>query len=213
MNAEAELQKTRDPERTRAAILAAAAEVFADKGFDGSRIALIAKLADVPSGLLYHYFPSKRALFDAALNDAFSPHVERMTGVLASAEPRLESLEQVVRAYFKILRDNPRLSRIVGWWYACLGWVECPEPAHAIWKIKVAGVAFVERLQKSGAVRHDTDPEGVVLSILALCQHWHMSHGENLHLLRLDANANPHEVRLNQIVDFIIRGLRPTPQS
>lgn len=213
MNGQAESSKARDPERTRAAILGAAVEVFADKGFDGSRIALIARLADVPSGLLYHYFPSKRALFDAALNEAFGPHVERMTGVLASAEPRLASLEQVVRAYFKILRENPRLSRIVGWWYACLGWVECPEPAHSIWEMKKAGVAFVERLQQSGAVRRDADPEGVVLSILALCQHWHMSHGENLHLLRLDANENPHEVRLNQIVDFINRGLLPTSHN
>ena len=199
----------RDPERTRTAILEAAAEVFADKGFDGSRIALIATRADVPSGLLYHYFPSKRALFDAALNQAFGPHVEQMTAVIATAEPKLESLEKLVRAYFQILRENPRLSRIVGWWYACLGWVECPEPAHSIWKIKVAAVTFVERLQQSGAVRRDADPEGVVLSILALCQHWHMSHGENLHLLKLDKNENPHEVRLNQIVDFMHRGLTP----
>ena len=39
MNARMEAQKTRDAERTKAAILTAAAEVFADKGFDGSRVA------------------------------------------------------------------------------------------------------------------------------------------------------------------------------
>lgn len=209
MNDRMEAQKTRDAERTKAAILTAAAEVFADKGFDGSRVATIATLAEVPSGLLYHYFPSKRALFEAALGQAFSPYVERMTAALANAEPRLESLDQLVRQYFAILRDNPRLARMVGWWYASLGWVESPEPAHAIWKIKQAAVSFVERLQQSGAVRHDADPEGVVLSILALCQHWHMSHGENLHLLRLGANQDPHEVRLTQILDFMNRGLRP----
>lgn len=209
MHAETEPHKARDPERTKAAILTAAAEVFADKGFDGSRVALIANRADVPTGLLYHYFPSKRALFEAALSQAFNPYVERLTMLLAAAEPRLESLELMVRQYFGILRDNPRLARIVGWWYASLGWVESPEPAHAIWRIKQAAVTFVERLQHSGAVRHDADPEGVVLSILALTQHWHMSHGENLHLLKLGANQDPHEVRLRQIVDFMHRGLRP----
>lgn len=200
--------KTRDPERTRSAILEAAADVFAEKGFDG-RVVLIASRAGVPSGLLYHYFPSKRALFEAALGHAFAPYVETMTAALARAEPKLESFDLMVRQYFRILLDNPRLARIVGWWYACLGWVECPEPAHSIWQIKRAAVQFVERLQQSGAVRRDADPEGVVLSILALCQHWHMSHGENLHLLKLGANQDPHEMRLRQILDLLHRGLRP----
>lgn len=205
----AEPQKSRDPERTRTAILEAAAEVFAEKGFDGGRVAQIARQAEIPGGLLYHYYPSKRALFEATLDQAFGPHVEQMTRALETFEPRLEALEQVVRAYFRILRENPRLSRLVGWWYACLGWVDCPQPAHSIWRIKQAAVAFVERAQQAGAVRRDADAEGVVLSVIALCQHWHLSHGENLHLLRLSQNDDPHEVRLNQIVDFINRGLRP----
>jgi AcrR family transcriptional regulator len=208
MNA-AEVQKSRDAERTRSAILSAAADVFADRGFDGSRIALIADRAEVPTGLLYHYFPSKRALFEATLNQAFGPSIERMAAGLAAADPGIESLERLVRQYFGMLRENPRVARLAAWWYASLGWVESPEPSHAIWKIKEAAVAFVERLQGSGAIRNDADPEGVVLSIIALCQHWHMSHGENLHLLKLGADQDPHEVRLKQIVDVLYRGLRP----
>jgi len=204
-----EPQDIREQENTRALILRAAAEVFADRGFDGSRIATIAARAEVPSGLLYHYFPSKRALFEAALGEAFGPYVTQMTALLEGADPTLESLEQLVRQYFEILRENPRLARIAGWWYASIGWVESPEPAHAIWKIKQSAVAFVGRLRQAGAVRHDADPEGVVLSILALCQHWHMSYGENLHLLKLEADQDPHGVRLEQIVDLIVRSLRP----
>lgn len=204
-----ESTRARDPERTRGAILAAAAEVFADRGFDGSRVAVIASRADVPSGLLYHYFPSKRALFEATLGQAFGPSIDQLTGALAQAEPTFASLELLVRRYFTMLRDNPRLARLAGWWYASVGWTQGPAPAHAIWEIKRAAVAFVERLQQGGAVRRDADPEGVVLTIIALCQHWHMSHGENLHLLRLAPEQDPHEVRLGQIVDVVGRGLHP----
>jgi AcrR family transcriptional regulator len=51
----------------REAILAAAQDVFAEKGFDGATIADIAKAAGVASGTVYLYYESKIELF-AALN-------------------------------------------------------------------------------------------------------------------------------------------------
>ena len=52
----------------RAAILAAAFAEFAAKGFRGATIKSIAQAAGVQSpALLYWYFPSKEALFQAVL--------------------------------------------------------------------------------------------------------------------------------------------------
>ena len=52
---------------TREAILTAARELFADRGFDGATIRAIADRAAVDPALVYHYFDAKERLFEAVL--------------------------------------------------------------------------------------------------------------------------------------------------
>jgi len=54
-------------EETRERLLLAAADVFARRGYDGTRVADIAAAADVSSGALYAHFASKAELLVAAL--------------------------------------------------------------------------------------------------------------------------------------------------
>jgi AcrR family transcriptional regulator len=62
----------RDPERTRAAILAAAIREFAEKGFGGARVDSIAARAGTNKRMLYHYFGDKEALYLIVLEEAYS---------------------------------------------------------------------------------------------------------------------------------------------
>ena len=50
-------------EETRARILEAAEECFAQRGYDGTGVAEICRRADVTKGAFYHHFPSKQVLF------------------------------------------------------------------------------------------------------------------------------------------------------
>ncbi len=61
------VRRTRDPERKRAAILAAAREVFAERGWAGGTIREIAARAGVTHGLVVLHFATKHDLFVAAL--------------------------------------------------------------------------------------------------------------------------------------------------
>lgn len=61
----------RNPERTRAAILAAATEEFADKGIGGARVDAIALRAGTNKRMLYHYFGDKEGLYIAVLENAY----------------------------------------------------------------------------------------------------------------------------------------------
>lgn len=64
-----------DPERTaatRAAILAAAAAVFTEQGFERARMTEVARRAGVAKGTLYLYFDTKEALFEGVLRDALT---------------------------------------------------------------------------------------------------------------------------------------------
>src|ERR1035441_10200351 len=58
---------TRDPDRTRRRILAAALAEFSAKGFAGARVDAIARRAKGNKRMLYHYFGNKEALFGAVL--------------------------------------------------------------------------------------------------------------------------------------------------
>jgi AcrR family transcriptional regulator len=58
---------------TRDAILAAARETFAERGFDGASIRAIATSAGVDPALVHHYFGTKDQLFLAAMNAPIDP--------------------------------------------------------------------------------------------------------------------------------------------
>jgi AcrR family transcriptional regulator len=66
--------KIRDAARTRAKIMEAARDEFAAHGLAGARIEAIARRAGLSKQLLYHYFPSKEALFQEILEHKFGQH-------------------------------------------------------------------------------------------------------------------------------------------
>ncbi|MBE1501943.1 AcrR family transcriptional regulator [Amycolatopsis lexingtonensis] len=59
--------RKRDAAATRLALLDAAAKLFAERGFDRTTVRDIAKLAGVNQSLLFRYFGSKEALFEAVI--------------------------------------------------------------------------------------------------------------------------------------------------
>ncbi|MEM7135345.1 MAG: TetR/AcrR family transcriptional regulator [Myxococcota bacterium] len=76
-------------------------ELFANHTYDGLSIDEIAKRAGISKGLLYHYFPSKRAFYVAAVTAAADQLVEE-TDIDAhgsSAQPNLEGVKEVLRAF------------------------------------------------------------------------------------------------------------------
>jgi AcrR family transcriptional regulator len=58
---------------TREAILAAARDIFAERGFDGASIRAIATSAGVDPALVHHYFGTKEQLFRATIDIPFNP--------------------------------------------------------------------------------------------------------------------------------------------
>jgi AcrR family transcriptional regulator len=58
---------------TREAILSAARDAFADRGYDAASIRLIATAAGVDPALVHHYFGTKDQLFLAAMRAPFDP--------------------------------------------------------------------------------------------------------------------------------------------
>src|SRR5215475_3909202 len=68
---------------TRERLLRAAAAVFAERGYDGTRVADIAAAAGVSNGALYGHFGSKAEL----LVDALRTHGRQLLADLFAADP------------------------------------------------------------------------------------------------------------------------------
>lgn len=59
----------KDPDERKQEILNAAIRVFARKGYEKTSISDIAKEIGVSQGLCYRYFPSKEAMYEAAIDE------------------------------------------------------------------------------------------------------------------------------------------------
>lgn len=81
---------------SRAAILAAAGSSFAKSGLAGARTDLIAADAGVNKALLYYYFKSKEALYEAVVEDHFREFNRQALAVLNGPGPAKEVLLRYV---------------------------------------------------------------------------------------------------------------------
>jgi AcrR family transcriptional regulator len=89
---------------TRTRIVEAALGLFAEHGYEGTSVRMIADEAGMSIGLLYNYFDGKQALLQAIFEESMAD--VRESFARADAVPPSERLEQVIRASFEILRGN-----------------------------------------------------------------------------------------------------------
>lgn len=71
----------RTREQTREEALAAAAKMFAEGGFEGTSLSLIAEHAGISAAALCHHFGSKRGLYDAVTDRIYRSLSELLDGI------------------------------------------------------------------------------------------------------------------------------------
>ncbi len=74
--------RQRRKEARPAELMAAALELFVEKGFAGTRLDDVAARAGVSKGTLYLYFDSKEALFKAVIQEGIVPILEQGAGLI-----------------------------------------------------------------------------------------------------------------------------------
>lgn len=114
-----------DGQRTRRAILDAALDLFAEKGYFGTSLRDVARAVGVRESALYNYFDSKDALFEALLADQQASKQERLAPLADAPIPdgralleqmAIDALEGFVtdreRQFFRIaMSDGIRLAK------------------------------------------------------------------------------------------------------
>ncbi|MBW4032248.1 MAG: TetR/AcrR family transcriptional regulator [Acidobacteria bacterium] len=99
--------------RTRAAILEAAEQVFAELGYTEASIVRITERAGVAQGTFYLYFESKLQVFDELVADLNRRVRHAMSEASAGAATRLESERGGFRGFFAFTAAHPALYRII----------------------------------------------------------------------------------------------------
>jgi AcrR family transcriptional regulator len=89
----------------RRQLLDRAVALFAEHGYDELSMAAIARAAGISKPLLYHYFPSKRQLFEAALAQAAEEHLGRVAP--DPSAPPAAQLATSLHAFLSWIEANP----------------------------------------------------------------------------------------------------------
>jgi len=101
-----------DSAGTRAAILRAAEQVYAEHGLAGARTDAIAAAAGVNKALLYYYFKSKEGLYQAVVGSHVRDFQKQAQEVLSAKGPAGPILLRYVSYHFDFIGTHPHYPRI-----------------------------------------------------------------------------------------------------
>ena len=151
---------TRDPQRTRDRILAAALAEFSAEGFAGARVARIARRARVNKRMLYHYFGNKEDLF----RGIFDRKLVERSGWLADAPADLGAS---LACWFQMACEDSDWIRLIQW--EALGMDDGPVIRESERRAAFAkALTDLRARQDRGLLPAQLDPGHLLLAIMGL---------------------------------------------
>jgi AcrR family transcriptional regulator len=108
--------RPKDPDleaRRRSQILDTAAKVFAGFGFAGTDVQVIADRLSIGKGTVYRYFPTKEALFLAAVERGLHELTTEMDAVLREpVDDPVEQTRRAIRTYLGFFARRPEMAEL-----------------------------------------------------------------------------------------------------
>jgi AcrR family transcriptional regulator len=98
-------RRAEQAEATRAALIAAARELFAQRGYAAVGTEEIVRRARVTRGALYHHFSGKEGLFEAVFEQVEGELTEQVAGVAMGAAGPWEGMRSGARAFLDACLD------------------------------------------------------------------------------------------------------------
>lgn len=105
-------KRSEQGQATREQLVAVATELFGARGYEGTSIEAVLDAAGVSRGSLYHHFPSKEALFEAAMQAVETRVGEETLAAVEGATDAASLLRAGCLAWIRIAGD-PVVQRII----------------------------------------------------------------------------------------------------
>jgi AcrR family transcriptional regulator len=148
-------------EETKARILGAAFQEFAEYGVAGARVDRIAKNAACNKNLIYVYFDSKENLFSTVLD-------HHLADAYAGLEFTPDNLPDLARRVFDYSQAHPDVYRLLAW--ATLERTTARPPARE--REHDRKLPLIREQQSAGAVAEGVPAELILMAVMALATAW-----------------------------------------
>ncbi len=204
---------TRDPERTRAAILRAATAEITAKGLTGARVDAIAVRAGVNKRMLYHYFGDKQGLYLAVLEHTYAAIRAAEIGLNLTELDPVAGMRRLVLFTWQYFIDHPEFLSLLA--TENMNRAAYLKKSKQIRTLHAPLVGMIEVLLKRGAAakvfRAGVDPIELYISIAAL-GFFYMSNRYTLSTIFGEDLNEPERLarRGEHIVEVILAYLKPT---
>ncbi len=206
MNETTTLPKTRDAEQSRGRILDAAEALFLAEGFSRTALSRVAARAAVPKSLIFHYFPTKQALWEAVKLRRLEGFVSRQRELFRRGPVTIEELVASIRDYFALLRDDPAFIRL------CARAGLEPGLNCARFDPELIG-PFIARLEEAaarGLIRPGIEPVYLLALIIAAVTQWFEARDDFANWPGMPANATADPAYLETIIEVLLHGTLAT---
>jgi AcrR family transcriptional regulator len=201
-SADAVPARDRTGDDTTRRLVAAAAEVFAEKGYDGAGVAEIARRAGLTTGAIYSRYSGKAELLAAAVQDSVP---EQMKQLLAESGPTCRATD-ILRAVGGHLVTRDPIGRTDLLLEAVVAARRDPEVAalvhEALRARKARWAALIESSRARGELAGDVDTDALV----------HLAHAIGLGFLAYEAVGidNPAPGPWQTLIAKLVASLTPS---
>ena len=157
-------------EKSRRRILNTSIRLFARHGLAGVSVDEIVKIAGVNKRMVYHYFGSKEALYQAALADEYSKLEELEIKTLHPGDPIDKVVGDMVSAYFSFLQKNPDFVQLILQENLNQG-LNLERMNAPLSKSPMLNLLIqtVNTGQKNGTVQKNVDSRFLLISLIGIC--------------------------------------------
>lgn len=197
---------------TAAALLEAARDLFANRGYDGASIRAITDRAGANLGAVNYHFGSKEALYDRVIETFLAPLRERVVEAAATDAPPLDRIEAILRTDFEHCVQEPAMPRLI---LQQIASGRLPPPPARAWIRQALGILgdLIQTGQADGTIRAG-DPRFMALSAIAPILFVHLLRGPLHDAIGLDLDdRRAREALLDQLLASVRGGLAAPPEA
>jgi AcrR family transcriptional regulator len=203
-------ERERNGARSREAILDAAQQLFAHRGYEATSLQDVGAAAGVSRGTPGYFFGSKeelyRAVLERGLEQVRSAVRSGRDRALASAEPPEVVLAGVVGEYYDFICDHPAFIRLIEWEALSGGRQLANLPPHLEATQEALGAIISELALEPG---QEAQARQLLLSLIGLC--WFpVVHGPTV-LRGLGVNFDDPVFRAERrqhVISLVLQGVR-----
>jgi len=194
----------------RKAILRAAVQVFAAKGYQGCRIADVAQRAEVAYGLVYHYFKNKDDLLESVFDQQWRLFIQMLRSIQAGPGSASEQLAQACGATLDAVWRDPSAARVL--------LLEMTRHQKGLreekeWSVEAAIEVIseiVQQGQRTGELRPEADPLVIATALLGALEVCLTSMLMGV-LVRPDPTEEEIARVKRNLIEFLVAGVAVSP--